>query len=148
MKSSLHTRLICCWLAVMVLLTSVGFGMVEHWCQMRGHSKTLLVAQDSCQETCKADETTAPFSDGPLVKQMPCCKTTLSYQHLDVSRFVVDHSLPSAHQPAAFIANPQFQLLLAVLHPVANMVTVDLSNQETLPRTGRFRLTTYCTWLI
>ena len=48
MKTPIHTRLICCWLAFMVLLGSTGFGMVEHWCQMRGYSKSLLVAKDSC----------------------------------------------------------------------------------------------------
>ena len=148
MKLQFHTRLICCWLALVVLLSSTGFGMVEHWCQMRGHSKSLLSTQKGCVKPCQADEQPAPVSDGAFVKKMPCCKTTVSYEHLDVSRFVADQHSPATPQPADFIPNPQFRLLLAAIMPTDVLSSVPSNADDPIRRTGRHRLTVGCTWLI
>lgn len=153
MKSStgrvrLHTRIVCCWLALLVLLTSTGFGMVEHWCQMRGYSKSLLAVQKECPKPCQSDNESAPVSGGPVIKKQPCCKTTVSYEHLDVSSFVADyHPLP-APAPAAFLPNPQFRFLLEALW-IAPSVEAPLPSADMpLHRTGRFRQISLCTWLI
>lgn len=148
MKPSIFNRLICCWLALVVLLGSTGFGVVDHWCQMRGHTKSLLSAQTGCTKSCQADEPPAPITGTSVVKRMPCCKTTVSYEHLDVSRFVVDHHNPVAPQPVDFIANPQFQRLLVALLPASDAVVPFPSADDPLHRTGRYRLIVGCTWLI
>ncbi|MBC8151677.1 MAG: hypothetical protein H7Z72_02070 [Bacteroidetes bacterium] len=148
MKTPLHTRLICCWLALVVLLGSTGFGMVEHWCQMRGHSKAFLLTKTGCVTPCQAAEQSPPTSDGPVVKKMPCCKTTVSYENLDVSRFVADQPVPAAPQPGDCIPNPQFRLLPAALLPVAVVPSTLPLADDPLHRTGRFRLVSGCTWLI
>ncbi|WP_461054699.1 hypothetical protein [Spirosoma arcticum] len=148
MKPSIHTRLICCWLALVVLFSSTGFGMVEHWCQMRGHTKSLLLDQKGCAKPCQADEQPVPISKGPVVKKLPCCKTTVSYEHLDVSRFVADQHNLATPQPADFIPNPQFRLLLASLLPTDALSSVPSIADAPLHRTGRYRLTVGCTWLI
>ena len=148
MKTSFQTRLICCWLALVVLLGSTGFGMVEHWCQMRGHSKSLLLAKAGCAKPCKEDKNPAPASPGPVVKKHPCCKTIVSYEHLDVSRFVADQHSPATPQPADFIPNPQFRLLLAAIMPTDVLSSVPSNADDPIRRTGRYRLTVGCTWLI
>ena len=151
MKTPIHTRLICCWLAFMVLLGSTGFGMVEHWCQMRGYSKSLLVAKDSCAKPCEANKIgkqPVSSSGGSAVKKMPCCKTTVSYQHLDVSRFVADQANNPAPQPAQLVSNPQFRHLLAALSPVATTATALPLADDPLHQSGRSRLISLCTWLI
>ena len=150
MRTPLYTRLFCCYLAVLVLLSSMGFGMVEHWCQMRGHTKTLLAAQTNCPKTCQSDK--ASILDEPtagyVVKRTPCCKTSLTYEHLDVSSFVADYHPLVALQPAAFLPNPQFRLLLAALLPTPSAEITPVYTNTPLHRTGRFRLTSLCTWLI
>ena len=149
MKIQFHTRLICCWLALVVLLSSTGFGMIEHWCQMRGHSKALLLSQKGCVvNPCQADQPVEPVSGVPVVKKMRCCKTTISYEHLDVSRFVADQQIPVTPQPADFIPNPQFRLLLAAIMPTDALSSVPSTADDPLHRTGRYRLTAACTWLI
>ncbi|WP_018622748.1 hypothetical protein [Spirosoma luteum] len=149
MKTPFHTRLICCWLALVVLLSSTGFGMIDHWCQMRGHSKALLLTEKGCVvNPCQTDEPTAPVTGGPLVKKMPCCKTTVSFEHLDVSRLVADHPSLATPQPADFILNPQFRLLLAELMPTDSQPSVPSIANDPIYRTGRFRLTVGCSWLI
>ncbi len=148
MRIPFHTRLICCWLAILVLLSSTGFGMVEHWCLMRGHTKTMLAVQKSCAEPCQATALMAPMSGEPTVKKAACCKTSLSYEHLDVSSYVADyHPLPTL-QPAEFIPNPQFRLLLAALLPVDTTAPALPVADDPLPKSGRFRLISLCTWLI
>lgn len=148
MKTPIHTRLICCWLAFVVLLSSTGYGMVEHWCQMRGYSKTLLMAKATCAKTCQADDSSLPLSAGPVIKRVPCCKTTLSYEHVDVSRFVADHHTASAPQPAAFMPNPALQLLWTALQPVAATGSLPPLVDDPFYRTGRSRLISLCSWLI
>jgi len=148
MKIRFHTRLMCGWLAILVLLSSTGFGMVEHWCQMRGHTKALLLTEKTCDTPCKTDELPAPDSSEPVVKKMPCCKTTVSFEHLDVSRVVVDQHVPLAASPAEFIPNPEFRLLLAALIPTETATAGLLLTDTPLHRTGRFRLTSLCSWLI
>ncbi|WP_020604955.1 hypothetical protein [Spirosoma spitsbergense] len=146
MKTPFHIRLICCWLALVVLLSSTGFGMIDHWCQMRGHTKSLLLTKDECATPCQSVEAIGPISTENTVKKMPCCKTQLSYEHLDVSRFVADQHSPAAPQPAEFIPNPAFRLLLAAIQPTGAVTAI--STDDHLFRTGRYRLTSLCTWLI
>lgn len=149
MKTSILTRLICCWLALVVLLGSTGFGMVDHWCQMRGHSKALLLSQKGCKTPCQADNNSpSPVVGIPVVKKMSCCKTSVSYEHLDISRFVTDSRNPATPQPAEFTSNPQFKLLLAAPFPVALTTFPSPLTDGPLHRTGRFRLISLCTWLI
>ena len=149
MKTRFHTRLICGLLALLVLLSSTGYGMVEHWCQMRGHSKSLLLAAKGCIKPCGATEEDAPHTNGPLLKKAPCCKTTLSYAHLDVSRFLADQPAQPALQLVEFIPNAPFQaLLLSLLSPVTvNTKAVPLAT-DPLFRPGRFRLLAGCSWLL
>lgn len=148
MRTPLHTRLFCCWLAVLVLLSSTGFGMVEHWCQMRGHTKSLLALQKECPKPCQSDESSAPIANGPIVKKQPCCKTTVSYEHLDVSRIVADnHPLPTP-VVTDFLPNPQFRFLLAALLPPKRAEFILPIADTPLHRAGRFRLTSLCSWLI
>lgn len=149
MRISFHTRLFCCLLALVVLLSSTGFSMVDHWCQMKGHSKSLLLTEKGCViDPCHTDEPTAPETGGLLIKKMPCCKTTVSFEHLDVSRFVADQHSPATPQPADFIPNPQFRLLLAALMPFNVQPSIPSVADDPIHRTGRFRLTVGCSWLI
>jgi hypothetical protein len=148
MKTPLYTRLICCWLALVVLLGSTGFSMVDHWCQMRGHTKSLLLAKDECTKSCPSDEGSDPVSGEHTLKRMPCCKVTMSYQHLDVSRFIADQHPVTSPQPVDFIANPEFRFLLVAITPADLLSVAPSLADDPLSRSGRYRLSSLCTWLI
>ncbi len=148
MKNSLRTRLICCWLAFVVLLGSTGFGMVDHWCQVRGHTKSLLLTKNDCSFHCQWGVASEPATAQCTVKRIPCCKTRLSYEHLDVSRFSDNQPNPAPPQPAECISNSAFVPVPATLLP-ANTLTPSISaTDDPLFRTRRFRLMALCTWLI
>ena len=144
----LCSRFICFSLALLVLLSSTGFGTVEHWCQMRGHTKSLLAVSTTCAKFCPSDEISDPVVGGHTIKKMPCCKTILSYQHLDVSSFVADQGSITAPQPAGFMPAPAFRLLLAAIAPIDARPATAIRADDPQPRTGRYRLISLCTWLI
>lgn len=144
----LCSRLVCFSLALVVLLSSTGFGTVEHWCMMRGHTKSMLAASTTCAKSCPADKTPEPVAGEHALKKMPCCKTILSYQHLDVSHFLADQQTVTAPQLADFIPNPAFRLLLAAMAPADGLPAVTTRADDPIPRTGRYRLISGCTWLI
>ena len=150
MRNPLLIRFVCCWLAALVLLGSVGFGTIDHWCQMRGHTKSLLLTEKNCTNTCTVDlPHPAPVSNVPVVKRSPCCKTTLTYQHVDTSRFLTDPHTPTAPVPVDYWLATSFAYLFPVSAPVAAAFTVvSLSADDPLIRSGRFRLTAGCTWLV
>ncbi len=149
MRIPLHTRLICCTLALLVLLSSVGVGMVEHWCQMRGHSKTLLVAQGGCVKPCQTDYAPVPPSDGQHVKRMPCCKTTVSYTHLDVSRTtVVDNAVHLPGFSPDWLAACSFFRVQSPFRPVSAICPTPARADDPPSKSGRFRLVSLCSWLI
>ncbi len=150
MKIPFLTRFICCWLAALVLLGSTGFGVVDHWCQMRGHTKSLLLTEKNCTNTCTVDSLDpTPVSALPVVKKSPCCKTTLSYQHVDVSRFLTDQHSLTAPTLVDFQPTSPFAYLFAAPVPVTTAVTVSsFPANDPLIRSGRFRLLVGCTWLI
>lgn len=104
--------------------------------------------QTGCVNPCETEQETLPLTNGPVIKKMPCCKTTVSYQHLDVSRFIADQHAQPAPQPADFIPTPQFRLLLAALLPIDARISTPPIADDPGPRTGRFRLISLCTWLI
>ena len=82
MKRALF-QLINLMMACVVLLSSTGFGLVEHSCQMRGTKKTMVVAfSDAKPQTgCSADG--QPMPSGQIVKKTDCCQNQSSYQNVD-----------------------------------------------------------------
>ncbi len=73
-------------MACIVLLSSTGFGLVEHSCQMRGKKKTMVVAfsEVKAKQGCSADQQLVS-TDEPTVKKMECCQDDQHYENVDIS---------------------------------------------------------------
>ncbi|MVM37691.1 hypothetical protein GO730_08905 [Spirosoma sp. HMF3257] len=73
-------------MACVVLLSSTGFGLVEHSCQMRGKKKTMVVAfSDTKTKTgCAIDQQAMPAGQ-TLVKKTQCCQDDQQYENVDIS---------------------------------------------------------------
>lgn len=148
MRASLPSRLLYCWLAFSVMLSSMGYGLVEHWCQMRGHTKALLAFQKECPKPCQVTDQSTPPASGSVVKRSACCKTNITYEHVDVSSFVADNQSLPAPSPAAFFTQPQLRFLLTMLLPETSDETSRPTADPPYFRAGRFLLSSLCTWLI
>lgn len=84
MKRTLF-RLFNLLMACVVLLSSTGFGLVEHTCQMRGHKKTMVVAfSDVKSQGCATDQQPMP-SQQTVVKKTECCQDKHYYENVDTS---------------------------------------------------------------
>ncbi len=70
-------------MAVVVLTSSTGFGLVEHSCQMRGIRISSALTTDSCPG-CSPEQRVAQAQQSPTVKRTDCCKEESRYTHLDV----------------------------------------------------------------
>lgn len=73
-------------MACVVLLSSTGFGLVEHSCQMRGKKKTMIVAFSDTkpQSGCAGHSQTLPAKQ-TVVKKTECCQDDQQYENVDVS---------------------------------------------------------------
>ncbi|GAB3947416.1 hypothetical protein GCM10028805_19630 [Spirosoma harenae] len=85
MKRTLF-RLFNLLMACVVLLSSTGFGLVEHSCQMRGKKKTMVVAfSDVKAKPSCATDSQSGATDQTTVRKTVCCQDDHQYENIDVS---------------------------------------------------------------
>jgi hypothetical protein len=73
-------------MACVILLSSTGFGLVEHSCQMRGKKKTMVVVfSDAKAQTGCADQQQTMPSDQTVLKKTDCCQDDQRYENVDVT---------------------------------------------------------------
>ncbi|GAB3989990.1 hypothetical protein GCM10028807_16180 [Spirosoma daeguense] len=73
-------------MACIVLLSSTGFGLLEHSCQMRGKKKTMVGVFSTVKppKQCATHKKTIPSSQ-TSVEQDQCCQDSQFYENVDVS---------------------------------------------------------------
>nr|WP_293845738.1 hypothetical protein [uncultured Arsenicibacter sp.] len=77
-------HIVCLLMACIVLISSTGFGLLEHTCQMRGKKVQLIGLHDPACKGCPADRTAQ--SDGKtIVKKADCCKEETRYENVDIT---------------------------------------------------------------
>ncbi|MGV3560687.1 HYC_CC_PP family protein [Larkinella arboricola] len=76
-------------MACIVLLSSTGFGLIEHTCQMRGKKVSMTIKREAkagCPvHSKKAFSVSKSASVGPVVKRTDCCKEEHRYENVDFS---------------------------------------------------------------
>ncbi|AEI51722.1 HYC_CC_PP family protein [Runella slithyformis] len=75
-------------MALVVLTASMGFGVVEHHCIMRGKSLHLAALQKEGVPGCQQDSAKIPVSDKTSFQKQNCCDDQQSYENVDVSSSV------------------------------------------------------------
>lgn len=83
MKRALF-RLVNCLMAVVVLLSSTGFGLVEHSCQMRGKKIIRVGLEQAACVGCPPGQK-ASDTKQPVVKKTDCCQDEKRYENVDIS---------------------------------------------------------------
>lgn len=85
MKRNLF-KLLNLFMACVVLLSSTGFGLVEHTCQMRGKQKTVVTAfsQAKAQPGCAVDQSGVD-PQTTVIKKTECCQDDQRYENVDIS---------------------------------------------------------------
>lgn len=86
MKPFTH-RLFALLMAAIVLVSSTGFGLVEHSCVVRGKSVHLGYNKDKPCKGCPTSQKQNPANQTG-VKKANCCKDEQKYENVDVSSSV------------------------------------------------------------
>lgn len=77
-------RLLNIVMAVVVLMSSTGFGLIEHSCQMRGKKISRISVSEPTCSGCPSGKT-ASASIQPSVKKTDCCQNEKRYENVDVT---------------------------------------------------------------
>lgn len=77
------TRFLHVFMAVVVLLSSMGFGVVDHTCQMRGKRTYLIHQHGKACKVCPVEITQQAAR--PLVKRTACCVEKARYEKVETS---------------------------------------------------------------
>ncbi|HEV7379454.1 MAG TPA: hypothetical protein VGN64_06655 [Dyadobacter sp.] len=77
------------FMALLVLLSSTGFGFIEHECMMRGKSLQLLTEKKANTgnkkvSSCCAKSKAPKEAKGTFFKKTDCCKESQKFEKLDV----------------------------------------------------------------
>ena len=68
-----------------VLLSSTGFGLVEHSCQMRGKKKTMVVAFSEVKPQGCATGKQSMQDQQTVIKKTVCCQDDQRFENVDIS---------------------------------------------------------------
>lgn len=71
-------------MAVVVLISSTGFGLIEHSCQMRGKKISLVGSEQPGCVGCPSLHK-APVSTKPALKKKDCCQEEQRFENVDVT---------------------------------------------------------------
>ena len=85
MKKSILFRLFNLLMAVVVLTTTTGFGLVEHSCIVKGKTYSLSTPQGHCK-SCNAP---LPKNGQTAVQKDKCCDDKTTYENVDYTSSLV-----------------------------------------------------------
>ena len=138
MQRPLLFRLFTLLMALVVLTTSTGFGVIERSCLMLGQ-KTYSLRQKAQPEACARPHQQAPKpAEKPAVQKQPCCDDQTRYEHVsfaqvlaqkaaDLTKTVAD----AAVKTGVWLLNGLVQAVLALLDAPED------SSQAAVPLAGR-----------
>lgn len=70
-------------MAFVVLMSSTGFGLVEHSCQMRGKKKTVVTAFSDVKTSGCTEDGLPMKTDQTIVKKTPCCQDEQGFENVE-----------------------------------------------------------------
>ncbi len=148
MPMRLITRLTCYFMAMLLLLSSTGFVLVEHLCQMGGKSQSLWVGKETCKKSCSSlSPKSQPSTFGPSFEKQPCCKETSSLSRLEVETIVGSTELPTPAASLNFFIPQTGTFLLLGWSTWLSIAKVPPHPQIPHSQAGRY-LALLCAWLL
>lgn len=137
-------------MACVVLLSSTGFGLVEHSCQMRGKKKTMVVAfsEAKVQAGCALDSQPSSGSQ-PVLKKTECCQDDQHYENVDISSSLSQFVAKLVKVIAESVVAGVVAMVTWLMDWVFARETSSISASSAFPSlSGRAILTLYQTLLI
>lgn len=87
------TRILSIYLAFIMLVSSVGVNIVEHFCSEKNHTTISLFADSSCSDEVAEEESCCAEKDNTQDIEMlscsDCCTNTHHFEKVEISTLVV-----------------------------------------------------------
>ncbi|MFT4031244.1 MAG: hypothetical protein QM669_02390 [Siphonobacter sp.] len=145
MKPSLLFRLFNVFMVFIVLMTSTGFGLVEHTCHVRNKKKITFITQE--EKSCSVCISKSGNSQHTVLKKQKCCEEKTRYEHVSYTSSLTKLTAKFIKIVVDFAATVSFLFVQAVLSIVLQTATTD-SSQAAVPLSGRELLSFVQSYLI
>lgn len=138
MQRPLLFRLFTLLMAVVVLTTSTGFGVIERSCLMLGQ-KTYSLRQKAQPDACTKPHPQAPKPDGkPAVQKQPCCDDQTHYEHVSFAQVLAQKAADLTKTVADAAVKACVWLANGLVRAVLSLVDApEDSSQAAVPLSGR-----------
>lgn len=139
MQRSLRFRLFTLLMAVVVLTTSTGFGVIERSCLMLGQ-KTYSLRQKAQPEACaKPQHQQAPKpATKPSVQKQACCDDQTTYEHVSFAQVLAQKAADVTKAVADAAVKACIWLVNGLVKAVLSLVdSPEDSSQAAVPLAGR-----------
>ena len=96
-------RFFTLFMAFAVLAASLGVGVVEHQCKVKGKSVSYFLTEKSSCHSCTYESKNTSKAQ---IKRQKCCKDSYSFKKIEVATskiLAVDFSIPLAFSPTKFL---------------------------------------------
>lgn len=104
------------FLAVVVLISSTGFGLVEHSCTVKGKTTSLHKSNSFC---CANHSSKAPINQNqPQLKKAPCCSEDQKYENVEYSSSVSQLAAKFVQKTADTIKAFVYDFVVKVLETI------------------------------
>jgi len=139
MQRPLLFRLFTLLMAVVVLTTSTGFGVIERSCLMLGQKTYLLRQKAQPEASAKPQHQQAPHPDGqPAVQKQPCGDDQTRYEHVSFAQVLAQKAADATKVVADAAAKICIWLVNGLVKAVLSLVDApEDSSQAAVPLAGR-----------
>jgi len=108
-------------MALVVLISSTGFGVVEHHCIVRGKVIHLAAFEQKDCHGCEHHASLPPLSDKTTVQKKSCCDDQQRYEHIETASSFSQSALKIIKIDADVVVENKalfpFQILSATVSP-------------------------------
>lgn len=139
MQRPLLFRLFTLLMAVVVLTTSTGFGVIERSCLMLGQKSYSLRQQAQPEACAKPQHQQAPKpADKPAVQKQACCEDQTTYEHVSFAQVLAQKAADATKAVADAAVNACVWVVNGLVSAVLSMLDApEESSQAAVPLSGR-----------
>ncbi|MFN8356699.1 MAG: hypothetical protein U0Y10_19750 [Spirosomataceae bacterium] len=145
MKKFLLYRLFNFLMAIVVLSTSTGFGLVEHSCMIRGKTYSLSSAHQGCKH---CPTTPANNASNEQLKKQSCCDEKTTYEHVDYSSSLVELGAKFVKTISEAVANVVHWVVERLVEAISTTSSSLTASAAPFSHSGRDILAFHQTFLI
>lgn len=131
MKKNLF-RLFNIFMAIVVLTSSTGFGLVEHSCTVKGKQTSLHKSGDAC---CSKTQQQSSNHQKATIKKSKCCNEEEKYENVDYSSSATETVAKFTQKSVDWLKETVYDFAKTIVATILEKITSHSdSSSESLPK--------------